>query len=126
MRLLLALLLVFGSIIFIGFWTNHRLEASTDRLLEEIKSITEDVRQDNWQGAMEKTTGLEKAWKENEKWWTMILDHQEIDNIEFAMAKFKEYLASRDTALSRGELSVLQAMIKHIPEKENVSLKNIL
>ena len=56
----------------------------------------------------------------------IILDHQEIDNIEFSLAKIKEYVASRDLPLALGQLSELKLMIEHIPRKEAVNLENIL
>lgn len=44
-------------------------------------------------------------------------DHQEMDNIEFSLARVKEYVTSQDDALSLGQLSELKLMIEHIPRK---------
>ncbi len=125
MRLLLVLLVIFTAVIGLGFWTNHLLQASTADLVQHIDRIAADVKKDDWDGALAKTRGLERAWKENAGWWPVLLDHQEMDNIEFAMSRVKEYVATRNTALSRGKLSELRLMIKHIPEKEAISIKNI-
>ncbi len=126
MRLLLALLIIFAAVISLGFWTNHLLQASAGELLQNIGQIEQELERNQWDEAYAQTTELEKVWDEKAKWWPTVLDHSEIDNIEFSMAKAKEYVATKNTALSWGQLSELKLMIKHIPEKEAIRLKNIL
>ena len=125
MRLLLVLLGVFAAVVAFGFYINHRLDAATVEFVRDIDKIAGDVKEGEWERANDGVDRLESAWKKKAGWWPAVLDHQEMDNIEFAMARFKEYVASRNIALSRGQLSELRVMIKHIPEKEAVSLKNI-
>ncbi|MFA4884631.1 MAG: DUF4363 family protein [Desulfotomaculaceae bacterium] len=126
MRLLLALLIIFAAVISLGFWTNHLLQASASELLQNIGQIEQGLERNQWDKAYAQTAELEKVWDKKAKWWPTVLDHSEIDNIEFSMAKVKEYVATKNTALSRGQLSELKLMIKHIPEKETIRLKNIL
>lgn len=126
MRLLLALLIIFAAVVSLGFWTNHLLQASAKELLQNIEQIEQGLEKNQWDKAYAQTAELEKVWDKKSKWWPTVLDHQEIDNIEFSMAKVKEYVATKNTALSWGQLSELKLMIKHIPEKEAISIKNIL
>lgn len=126
MRLLISLLIIFAAIVTLGFWTNHSLKVSTDELLGNIEQVVQGIENNRWDTANTQTMELENNWDKKASWWPTVLDHQEIDNIEFAMAKVREYVATRDTALSRGELSELRLMLKHIPEKESIRLRNIL
>lgn len=126
MRLLISLLIIFAAIVTLGFWTNHSLKVSTDELLGNIEQVVQGIENNRWDTANTQTMELENNWDKKASWWPTVLDHQEIDNIEFAMAKVREYVATRDTALSRGELSELRLMLKHIPEKEAIRLRNIL
>ncbi|HOV79062.1 MAG TPA: DUF4363 family protein [Bacillota bacterium] len=126
MRVLAVLLIIFAAVISLGFWTNHMLTASAGELLQNIEQIERGLERNQWDMAYAQTAELEKIWDKKSKWWPTVLDHQEIDNIEFSMAKVKEYVATKNTALSRGQLSELKLMIKHIPEKESVNIKNIL
>jgi len=126
MKLLSALLIIFAAVISLGFWTNHLLQASASELLQNIEQIEQRLERNQWDEANVQTAELEKAWDKKAKWWPTVLDHQEIDNIEFSMAKAKEYVAKKDTALSWGQLTELKLMIKHIPEKEAIRLENIL
>ncbi len=126
MRLLLVLLIIFAAIVSLGFWTNHQLQASAGEMLQNIEKITIGIEKKHWGEAYEQTIELEKVWDKEAKWWPTVLDHQEIDNIEFSMARAREYVAAKNAPLSLGQFSELALMIKHIPEKETISLKNIL
>ncbi len=126
MRLLSTLLIIFVAIISLGFWTNHSLKVSTDELLGNIEQVVNGIENNHWDIAYTQTIEFEKIWDEKANWWPTVLDHQEIDNIEFAMARVREYVATKNASLSLGQLSELKLMIKHIPEKEAIRIKNIL
>lgn len=125
MRLLLVLLIVFAIIVSFSFWTNHMLQASAGEMMQRIEQIEQGLGKNQWEQATEMADGLEKTWEKKANWWPAVLDHQEIDNIEFSMAKTKSYISTKDVSLSRGQLSELKLMIMHIPEKESLKLKNI-
>ena len=126
MRLLVSLAITLSMILALGFWSNHSLQASTDELTRNIDRISMSIEDERWGTAQMQTDKLEKIWQEKARWWPIFLDHQEMDNIEFSMARVKEYVASQDNPLARGQLSELRLMIKHIPKKEAVNIENIL
>lgn len=126
MRLLTPLILIFALIIGLGAWTNDLLEDSAHELSQQIEVISGQIAEERWEEAVKHTIKLEEIWKEEARWWPIFLEHQEIDNIEFSLARIKEYVASENRPLARGQLAELKLMIEHIPEKEAVNLKNIL
>lgn len=121
----MVLLIIFALIISFSLWTNHMLQASAGEMLQKIAQIEQGLENNQWEQARADTIELEETWDKQAKWWPAFLDHQEIDNIEFCMAKAREYIATKNTSLSWGQLSELKLMIKHIPEKESLSLQNI-
>ncbi|NLX02605.1 MAG: DUF4363 family protein [Syntrophomonadaceae bacterium] len=126
MRILTFLGLTMALIISMGFWSNHSLQESTRELSRQIEQVSHAIEEGEWENAREQTGNLEKIWLQKARWWPVFLDHQEMDNINFSLAKFKEYVASQNEALSKGQLSELKLMIEHIPQKEELNLKNIL
>ena len=125
MRLLTTLAVILALVIGMGAWFNHSLQTSSDDLTGQIKLLSSTIRQQDWETAVEHSENLEKLWEQKAKWWPVFLDHQEMDNIEFSLARVKEYVTSQDDALSLGQLSELKLMIEHIPRKEAVNLENI-
>jgi hypothetical protein len=73
--------------------------------------------------ALEHTAKMEKNWAQSARWWPVFLDHEEMDNIEFSLAKVKAYVSSHNQALALGQLEELKLMLKHIPEKEALNIK---
>lgn len=126
MKQLTVTIIILGLIIGLGLWTNSLLHQSAEELVNSIDKITAEIKDDRWAEAVNHTGELGKAWKDQAGWWPIILHHEEIDNIEFSLAKTKEYISNRDKTLSLGQLSELRIMIKHIPAKEAVTLRNIL
>lgn len=126
MRLLSALTVVFVIIIMLGVYTNQLLHTNAEELSSNIKMIMKEVEQHNWDEAYKQTVAFEKKWHDVSKWWPTIITHQELDNVLFALARLKEYVAVENVELTRGQLSELQLMIEHIPKKEAVTIENIL
>jgi hypothetical protein len=110
----------------LGTWTNHALQDSTDKITVQIDQIMTNINEQRWEQARQQTKKLENTWHDDAKWWPVFLDHQEIDNIEFSLAKVKKYVDTSNAPLAQGQLSELNLMVKHIPEKETVNLENIL
>ena len=125
MRLLTTLAVILALIIGMSAWFNHSLQTSSDDLTRQIQLVSSTIRQQDWETAVKHSEKLEKLWEQKAKWWPVFLDHQEMDNIEFSLARVKEYVTSKDDALSLGQLSELKLMIEHIPRKEAVNLTNI-
>lgn len=125
MRLLATLTVILGLIVGMAVWFNHALQETTEDLSRQIDGISQEIKHQDWAGAEEKSARLEQMWEEKARWWPAFLDHQEMDNIEFSLARVKEYVVSQDKALALGQLAELKLMIEHIPRKEMVNLENI-
>ncbi|MTI81033.1 MAG: DUF4363 family protein [Firmicutes bacterium] len=126
MRLLSVLTVLLVIMVLVGVWTNHTINITAEDFSQDIDQIVKAAETNNWDAAIKKTKALDKKWHSEASWWPVLLDHQEIDNIEFTLARVKEYITQKNTDLSLGHLSELKLMIQHIPEKEAVNLKNIL
>jgi hypothetical protein len=125
MKLFITLLTIFAAVIAVGFWTNNQLTASANELLLNVDKIHGAISEEHWDSASEQTEELEQNWDRKGKWWPALLDHQEIDNIDFAIAKNKEYIAAKNAPLALGQLSEIRQMIKHIPQKGTINITNI-
>jgi len=126
MKLLIVLLLIFAAVISLGFWINHSLNVQANNLIKEIRQIEREIENNRWDTAYTKTVSFERSWDKKAGWWPTILDHCEMDEIKFAIARTKEYVAEKNPVLANGQLSELELMIKNIPDKEVVKIKNIL
>ncbi len=125
MKLIWSVLVAFVIVLGLGAWANIQLNKSTTGLIQKIDLIESDITNGRWDHAYKNTLAFEKEWGKSAKWWPTILDHQEMDNIEFSLAKFKEYVAGKNNVLSLAQLSEIKLMLEHLPKKEAISLQNI-
>ena len=126
MRLLVTLLILLTGIISGAFWINYSLQMSTNELAEQIVIVNKEIKNDSWEMALSKMEETEDKWKEKTRWWPIFLNHEEMDVIEFSLAKAKAYVHAENEALALGQLSELKRMLEHIHEKEQLNIENIL
>jgi len=125
MKFYLSLLITFILILCFGFFIIASLSQSAENITNNFTEISDAINEEDWQKAEEEFTSVKEEWTKHKKWWGMIIDHHEIDNIDTSFSRLDEYLNHQSPALSAGELSVLEQFLKHIPETEKISWKNI-
>jgi hypothetical protein len=64
-------------------------------------------------------------WDSIKPIWTILIDHVEIDNIERSYTKTKAFVLNKDFSSASSECSELLLLVNHIPEKEQLSIKNV-
>jgi len=126
LRIVVTLLVILAMVIGAGVWMVQALDKTADDLVKRIDQIEAQVRQEKWDEAERTLAGVRSRWAEMKRWWAVFLDHQEIDNIDFTLVRIGEYLWAEDEELALGEAAALKEMVRHIPEKEAVTLENIL
>lgn len=126
MRFVAVLLILLAVVVGFGVWTVKALQGTAEELAVRIDHMQALVKREQWREAEQELDGLSGHWNKSKKWWTTVVDHREIDNIDFSIVRIREYLWAEDEELALGEAAALKKMIEHIPEKESFTLENIL
>lgn len=117
----LTILIVSG-----GFITLYALNSEAQRLDEDLSTLEETIKNQNWDTASEKLEDFHSRWDKVRSLWSMLIDHNEIDNIELLLSELVSYVDNKDKNESLSRMSSLKTLIKHIPKKESFNLENIL
>jgi len=125
MKYYILLIVIFAFVLGLGFFVIAALSQSAADITENFEKISTAINNEDWQKANAEFLLVKEKWDRHKKWWAMIIDHHEIDNIDTSFSRTNEYLNHRNPALAGGELSVLKQFIKHIPETEKISWENI-
>ncbi|HEX3015883.1 MAG TPA: DUF4363 family protein [Desulfobacteria bacterium] len=126
MRTITVTLLGFALLVGISLGANSYLNSSAQHLSRYLANTEKSIQADKWSSATNDLNKMQIAWRDTKYWWSILLDHQEIDNIEISLNRLDEYIKTKGMSLSLGELSALQMLIEHISDKETPSLRNIL
>lgn len=125
-KVITSIILLIVIIIAVSLYSMNSLAESSEKLEKYIVNIEKNTKEGNWEKAKKEIESIQKDWEKTEKLWTVLLDHIEIDNIDEAISKMSMYVELENAPLALGEATTLRQYIKHIPEKESFSIKNIL
>lgn len=120
--IVILLLMVIG----IGAYSLKILKSTSKKIENHINQVETYVKASEWEKVKGELSGIEKEWAGTEKVWAILLDHIEIDNIDTTLSRMTNYVELQEKTLTLNEAATLKQYIKHIPEKEAFTLKNIL
>ncbi|SPF43843.1 conserved hypothetical protein [Candidatus Desulfosporosinus infrequens] len=92
----------------------------------QLEIVEQSISTQKWKVAQKELNTAQIRWENNKTWWTVLLDHQEIDNIDLSMNRLEKYIATQDISLSLAEVTTLKLQVDHISDSEKPNLQNIL
>jgi len=110
-----------------GSLTTYRyLQTTALTLGAQLEAVEQSISTQKWEGAQKELNTAQQRWDKSKTWWTIFLDHQEIDNIDISMNRLEKYIETHDVSLSLGEVSAVKLQVDHISDTEKLNLQNIL
>lgn len=121
----LMILILYSFSLGLGIFVNNILNRTAYSLLNKIYAIQLNIEYDNWDITYNELDKLNKEWSTVEKYWSMLINHEEIDEISTNLKVTTEYILCKDKINSLSSLAALKRYIEHIPELDKLSLENI-
>ncbi len=117
---------IFLAAIIIGSLTSiYYINNQSETMLELLSILEKHIDSENWDKADSAFKNFKDSWDKINPKWSMLIDHYEIDYINMDLGELDAYIKSEDKTNALAKMSSLQLLVKHIPEKEYVNLKNI-
>jgi hypothetical protein len=126
MRTLTVAAIILALLLGLGIFNYYYIDKSAKNLISLAEKIELEVNNSNWSQAEKKYSNLQSKWTGTGVKWTVLINHQELDNINITMAKVKKFMETKDKPGFMTELAELKLLFRHIPEKEALNLKNVL
>ncbi|MHB8125123.1 MAG: DUF4363 family protein [Desulfitobacteriaceae bacterium] len=126
MRVIIIIIMVFFLMIAGSLSSYNYINSTSGNLVSNLENLEKFVQDQKWNIAQEQLELTQTTWNKTKYWWTILLDHHEIDNIELSAQRLKQYLKAEDKTLSLAEISALEMLFEHIADSEALTLKNIL
>lgn len=90
-----------------------------------LKSIDDSITVGKWEQAQEDLSTAQQTWNNDNTWWSILLDNQEIDDINIDMQQLRKYIAIQDVSQSLGEITTLELHFDDIFDAELFNFKNV-
>lgn len=118
--------LLMAVLIALMIFTGLMLENAGEKLCTRLGDVCEDVINENWDEAETNIKVLKEEWEENEKWITMLVNHNETEEVVKNLYALEQYILYRETPELMATAKSLEKLFEHIPGKERPTLENII
>lgn len=125
MRTLITIIIIVITLIGGSLASYRYVETSTQTMGALLESVEDSITAQKWEGAQEDLNTAQLNWNNDNTWWSVILDHEEIDIIDINMKRLEKYIGVQDVSQSLGEVTTLKLLFEHIFDNELFTLKNI-
>jgi len=119
------LLIIFGGAIY----ARNFLKKSSEEIISKLDKLKEEIiiaKENNERERVKQLSNeIYEKWEEMDKTWSIIVLHDELDNIQISLTKMKAQIEEGELEESLEELETTKFLINHIREKEKFNLKNI-
>ena len=115
-------------IVLIGSWLIF--DSYSEEQLADFSSILEEiipaVEAGDWDESLSMISDFSDRWHEYRKKALLFLETEEVNEIDYCLAKSEKYIKAEDVSNSSGELNSLAEQIIFMYEKQDINAANIL
>lgn len=126
MKTILWVSAVILAIILGDLGINWYLDRTAAELSQQIAEVQQLVRTNQWADAISSFEQTDGHWKRVRNTWSALIRHQEIDELEKTFGRVTQFIANEDRNMALAELETAKLLIEHIPDKEKITMSNIL
>ncbi len=109
--------------------TQKYLEKTTNEILDKLSELKIEVikaqKNDEIDTASKISKEILEKWEETNTIWSMLIVHEELDNIEISLIELKSYIENSEFEDALAEIEKSMFLVGHIQEKEKFKIKNI-
>lgn len=101
------------------------VKTNTQIMSTLLESVEASITVQKWEGAQTELNIAQQNWNNDNTWWSIILDRQEMDNININLKCLEKYIGIQDVSQSLGEVTTLKLQFEDILDHELFTLNNI-
>lgn len=105
--------------------TQNYLEKTSNELSVKLEELKKQIEAENFESARNISNEVLNIWEKMKNNWSMVVIHEELDNIELSMLGVKGAINAKDVEDGLVEIEKSIFLVNHIKEKEAFKIKNI-
>lgn len=125
MREIIIIVIVIVLVSVGSIFTQKYLEKTSDELTAKLEELKNEIKGENFETADSISNEVLAKWQEIKHNWSMVVVHEELDNIELAILGVKGSIEAQNSEDGLVEIEKSMFLVSHIKEKEAFKIKNI-
>ncbi|NLY88702.1 MAG: DUF4363 family protein [Firmicutes bacterium] len=126
MKVFIGIVIFFFLLLGMGFYMETVIGRQSEDLLQALDRLELEVLKNDFAALEEQIKKLNQLWTATRKVWVLLIDHRELDEFELSLARAKSYLDNQVYIFALTEIVQMKQIINQIPDKQRLSLENIL
>lgn len=124
-NIIINIFLVF-IILLSGLLCFRMLQSQATEFDNMLTNIEKEIQKENWDIAIVEYQRFSNQWDNKFVAWSMIIDHDEIEKVTASLKEMIVFIQTKEKPHALASISNVKFLLKHIIEKESLTLKNIL
>jgi len=108
-----------------GYLAQASLDRTARQLDHKLDEAELNVRAGNWDQSLQILNNAKQSWDKAKPFWAVLTNHKEIDLIDEALTKTLSAASGKSYIDTLIHIETLRDSIKHVPEKERLTLINV-
>ncbi|NLZ44144.1 MAG: DUF4363 family protein [Clostridia bacterium] len=126
MRVFAGIVIFFLFFLGLGYYMETVISRQSGDLQQALDQLESAVLKSDFAALEEEVKQVNKLWTATRKVWVLLIDHRELDEFELSLARAKAYLENQVYIFALAEIVQMKQIINQIPDKQKLSLENVL
>lgn len=126
MKQYIIIAVALALILVLNFWQASYLNGTSKYLLADINEIDICVKRLDFTAALEASYQLKNTWNDLQHMWDILGEHSDVERITEHIESIKVYAKYEDKEELVNEYTLLENLINHVVEAEQVNFSNVL
>ncbi len=123
--LFIGIIVLLAIILGFSIYMYKLTEDLSQGLYASLEQLKTAVEEEEWEKASLDLQQLDKNWKKADAWWTPLMDHRELDQLDQTITRIDGFVRQRQQEDAFVEINVSRRLVERIQERENLSMRNI-
>ncbi len=112
-------------IILANIFVSHFIDGKLNYMVKELNELNQILDNNKYDEAKEKIDSIHDYWRENEAILSCYIEHDELEKVKSEYTELKAYIENENNQ-AFAPLYKMIFIIKHIEQKDDLRIKNIL
>lgn len=122
MQRLIAVVIIFATIIGICFYANYAVSEVCIKIEDELSLIEKKAVSNEWEYAKNEVADIREFWDKNKRKMSVFVNHGDVENFTIALKKLEIIAAEENIAEFRIQLNEIKQIAEIIVEEQRFTL----
>lgn len=113
-------------VVAVSVFYTYRLEKVSENLVMNNRALIEALENDDFEKSEILTDEMEEYINKKKTVLAVVVDHEDLDKIEFAVAELKGYVQYGVKADAVSKCTSLDVLLRHMPKNYKLKVENVL